>query len=230
LKDETLESIDDEYSKEYGRYSRYPARRFSYLERLEIIKHYIDKKDAVLDIGTATCDYDIDFQDSCKEIISLDINKKSLSIAKKKRGGLNAVCADVHSLPIIDESFDVIIIMNAFRYFNSPSLALRECSRVLRKNGRLVLLEHNRLCPDSLIDKGDVVSYYSITQIKKLLEESGFKPLIERYLLVPFRLMPSSSLIPFQIISSGIERTLLRKIYPEMIILSEKSLVDNHAT
>jgi ubiquinone/menaquinone biosynthesis C-methylase UbiE len=47
----------------------------------------------------------------------------------------------VRSLPFPDHSFDVVISANSFHYFDDPLESLQEMQRVLKPDGRLVLLD-----------------------------------------------------------------------------------------
>ena len=49
--------------------------------------------------------------------------------------------ADVHNLMIEDASFNNVVGVDVFHHFASPGLALRECSRVLRPGGKIILVE-----------------------------------------------------------------------------------------
>lgn len=51
------------------------------------------------------------------------------------------VITDVHDLQFDDESFANIVGIDVLHHFARPGLALRECARVLRPGGRLVLVE-----------------------------------------------------------------------------------------
>ena len=48
--------------------------------------------------------------------------------------------ADVHDLPFRAASFDAILLFHILTYAAKPPRALEECARVLRPNGRLVVL------------------------------------------------------------------------------------------
>ena len=51
------------------------------------------------------------------------------------------VVADVHDLQFEDTSFDNIIGVDVLHHFARPGFALRECARVLRPGGRIILVE-----------------------------------------------------------------------------------------
>lgn len=71
---------------------------------------------------------------------------------------------DMRSLPLADESFDLVVNwFTAFGYFSDPDnrQVLREARRVLRPGGRLLIENNNRdriLCnlqPEGVIERGD---------------------------------------------------------------------------
>jgi SAM-dependent methyltransferase len=51
------------------------------------------------------------------------------------------VVTDVHDLRFDDESFANVVGIDVLHHFARPGLALRECARVLRPGGRLILVE-----------------------------------------------------------------------------------------
>lgn len=62
------------------------------------------------------------------------------------RTGMQGVCADACApLPFAEASFDVVLSMEGIEHFENPAAFLRECSRVLRTGGRLILTTPNVL-------------------------------------------------------------------------------------
>ena len=49
------------------------------------------------------------------------------------------VVVDAHALPFADESFEVVVSLNAFEHYREPERAMGEIWRVLRPGGRLFL-------------------------------------------------------------------------------------------
>lgn len=49
------------------------------------------------------------------------------------------VVADAHSLPFSDNSFDLVIAMNAFEHYHTPATAAKEIERILRPGGRVLI-------------------------------------------------------------------------------------------
>ncbi len=83
-------------------------------------------------------------------VIATDLQAAHLSAAAEKARRLNpelhytTVCADAQWLPFSDNSFDTILGTLVFCSISQPELALAEIRRVLRPDGRLILLEHVR--------------------------------------------------------------------------------------
>jgi len=69
------------------------------------------------------------------------------NMAERARQKLAAVSgasveqADAHDLPFADDAFDVVVCANTFHYFTHPTTVLSEGRRVLRPNGRLIVLD-----------------------------------------------------------------------------------------
>jgi SAM-dependent methyltransferase len=84
-------------------------------------------KGRVLDIGSGTAH----IKDFRPDIISVDI----LSFP-----GIDVV-ADAHQMPFSDGSFAAIIMLDVLHHLERPIAFLKEASRVLRRGGRLAMIE-----------------------------------------------------------------------------------------
>jgi SAM-dependent methyltransferase len=49
------------------------------------------------------------------------------------------VVADAHALPFADNSFELVVAMNAFEHYHAPEKAAREIRRVLKPGGQVLL-------------------------------------------------------------------------------------------
>jgi SAM-dependent methyltransferase len=77
-------------------------------------------------------------------ILGIDLSSKMLSVAREKLkdyAALTLCQSSVTAIPAADESFDVVVCANAFHYFESSLAALAEMRRVLKPNGRVVILD-----------------------------------------------------------------------------------------
>ena len=107
--------------------------------------------ESVLDVATGTGDValQINKTNRFKSITAVDVSRGMLDIAIKKSKDSGAdnikfICAPAEALPFDDESFDNVIIAFGIRNIPDRIGALYEFKRVLKKNGRLVILEFNK--------------------------------------------------------------------------------------
>jgi SAM-dependent methyltransferase len=96
---------------------------------LSLFKSFFpDKNKKVLDLGCGSNPY---YHKCIKcDIYCLDIKKTKIS----------DVVGTASSLPFKDRMFDAVISVNSFYYFNNPFDSIKEVSRILKKNGKLLIL------------------------------------------------------------------------------------------
>ena len=104
--------------------------------------------DSVLDIATGTGDLAIQMeQTTASRIVGLDISPGMLEVGKKKvaaaglSGKVEMILGDSESLPFDENTFDAITVAFGVRNFENLEKGLSEIYRILRKGGRLVILE-----------------------------------------------------------------------------------------
>ena len=79
----------------------------------------------------------------CKSLRCIDINQRQIDVARSRFAKLSHVkvqVADVHAMPFDAASFDGVLLFHTLTHATDPPRVLRECSRVLRPGGRLVIL------------------------------------------------------------------------------------------
>lgn len=81
---------------------------------------------------------------------------------------------DAHQLPFPDQHFDTILCYEAIYYFADVPVVLRECRRVLRPGGALVVCTTNKDWPD-FNPSPYSHRYFSIPELSLLLHEHGFQ-------------------------------------------------------
>ncbi|ADA66647.1 ubiquinone/menaquinone biosynthesis methyltransferase [Thermotoga petrophila RKU-10] len=97
------------------------------------------------------------------KITGLDSSSKMLEIAEKRLKDGEFIVGDAHNLPFYDRSFDAITVAFGFRNFSDRRKVLRECRRVLKRKGRLVILE--LLPPNTKRFTGKIYSFYLKTWV-----------------------------------------------------------------
>lgn len=106
----------------------------------------------ILDVATGTGDVAIEMTKRLNpiEIIGLDISKEMLEIGKKKikkRNLTNIIkmeVGDSEDLRFEDNTFDAITVAFGVRNFENLEKGISEMHRVLKKDGKLIVLEFSR--------------------------------------------------------------------------------------
>jgi len=98
---------------------------------------------------------------------------------KKLREKAILKLSDAENLPFNDNTFDYVLSTEAFHHFPNPDTAVKEISRVLKKNGRFVLADVNfyfnfihKLF--KILEPGHV-RIYSMEEFKTLFEKNNLK-------------------------------------------------------
>jgi ubiquinone/menaquinone biosynthesis C-methylase UbiE len=124
------------------RWKNYIAHTLSFLKSWAEISPI----DSVLDVacGTGELERLLLSDYSTLKIVGVDISEEMLAIAEEKCRVYPQVSfhnASASALPFANNSFDVIVSANSFHYFDDPLAALMEMQRVLKPNGKVVILD-----------------------------------------------------------------------------------------
>lgn len=105
----------------------------------------------ILDIATGTADLAIALTETnAMQIIGVDISEGMLKVGREKvkKKNLDKLIelklGDSESLPFADGSFDAVTVAFGVRNFEHPILGLQEIHRVLKKGGKLFVLEFSQ--------------------------------------------------------------------------------------
>ncbi len=106
-----------------------------------------------------------------RSVVGGDYNR---ALLQRVQGGVPLVCLDAHYLPFADASFDVILLCEAIYYLNQPEHFLGECTRVLRRDGALLISLPNRewqgFNPSPFSTR-----YFSVSELFELLPRQDFE-------------------------------------------------------
>jgi len=135
----------------------------------------------ILDIATGTGDLALEAAKlKSGEIVGVDISERMLDIARKKVLERNTTCqiifkiASAENLPFDAESFDYVMVAFGVRNFENLDKGLLEILRVLKPNGKVVILEFSK--PDDSFFKSIYYFYFKhvLPFIGRLVSKSSF--------------------------------------------------------
>lgn len=148
----------------------------------------------VLDLATGTGGIAARLAAAGAQVTALDLSLRSLQIARHTAQGcgaaLSLVCGDVTHVPLAGAAFDPVISLGVMHYFRDPVPFLSEVHRLVRPAGwalietpqkySLFTLYKRRRMAQGQWEYGDWETEYSVEQLCRLLERTGFTP-IRRY-------------------------------------------------
>lgn len=139
---------------------------FSLKRYITRVSSIVDKDSTILDAGAGQCQYRKYFkhtkytsQDLCVGDSSWDFSHIDIK-------------SEIYDIPVKDECFDNVLCIEVMEHLKYPHLAIKEFSRILKKNGRLFIV-----CPLTWGEHQKPHDYFRYTQfaLKTLAEENGFR-------------------------------------------------------
>jgi demethylmenaquinone methyltransferase/2-methoxy-6-polyprenyl-1,4-benzoquinol methylase len=106
----------------------------------QTVAHWRPNKIVDLATGTGDLAFAIVKKSPNAEIVGVDFSEDMLAIARRK-GLRKTIMADAMQLPFPDASFDCVSVAFGLRNMEDWDAALREMSRILERNGHLLVLE-----------------------------------------------------------------------------------------
>ena len=128
------------WDKNAGRYDRFMRKDTAAYEQLYELLRPVVRQKTVLDLATGTgliAKHIVRYAD---HIEATDASQEMIEQAKQgvKSAKLYFSVQDMFHLPYADQSFDVVIVVNALHIVSEPEKALSEIRRVLKDDGVLV--------------------------------------------------------------------------------------------
>lgn len=144
---EQIEKVKREFTKQAKGFEAYQTI-FSKenFNAMAIEKMRLTGKERVLEVAAGTCAFGRAIAPHVAYITELDATEAMLRVGQtqgKKTGVHNAeyVIGEAENLPFEEDSFDVVVSRLAFHHFENAEAALREMCRVLKPNGKLVIVD-----------------------------------------------------------------------------------------
>ena len=167
------EGIFDRYSDRYDAW--YDKNRFAYLSEVNALKRVIPKEGRGLEVGVGTGR----FAAALGIDAGIDPSCKMLALAKKR--GVDVQVGVGEDLPFKDGEFDYLLMVITLSFVQSPKKVIRECKRVLRKAGRIIIgiVDKDSFLGKYYKTKKDSIFYkeanlFNVAGVVGLLEDAGF--------------------------------------------------------
>lgn len=142
---------------------------------------YLPENSRTLEIGAGT-GANFKFYPNAKCAVASEISIKMLEISKRKTNDIHLVQTDAENLPFPVNYFDAAFATLVFCSIPKPENAFAELQRVIKPDGKIILLEHVR--PKGIFGYGfDFLNIFTTALIEdcfnretaKLAEDSGLK-------------------------------------------------------
>jgi ubiquinone/menaquinone biosynthesis C-methylase UbiE len=140
----------------------------------DYLQRWITPQDAVLELGAGWCDFSNTIKAS--RVVAMDIDETVLRAAADRVQAEVGDCTDLGRFD--DGTFDVVFASNLLEHLERPDAErlLGEAWRVLRPQGRLILLQPNyRLNPGEYFDDFTHVAIYTDRSLRDLLTAEGWR-------------------------------------------------------
>lgn len=133
-----------------GQAAKFESSRMNFSNR-DYLEHMVQKlapvkTDTVLEVAAGTCACGRAIAPHAGRVVCMDMTPAMLSVGraeaeKAKLDNITFVLGDAAELPFLDRSFDVVLSRLAFHHFPDVKQPFAEMARVLKPDGRLVLID-----------------------------------------------------------------------------------------
>jgi ubiquinone/menaquinone biosynthesis C-methylase UbiE len=179
------------------------TRMGKYLTNLEtdFISKSIDlskENISVMDVGAEAGRFSLLATSSKATVVSVDVNSYALKRLKLKTKQINIIQADARHLPLKEEVFDVVFMIEVLDYISELDQALAECKRTLKPDASCILSFGNKSSLKAKLKELQGKSYrHSYKETVQRLSDAGFR--VKRkngYSWLLFGRTSQSSLVP----------------------------------
>lgn len=149
-------------------------KRRNKLNTFKFVKGLISRKWEILDIGCRDGMWLNMLRNAkFKKLRGIDISEKALAISAKR--GHNVTRGDAQNLPFPDEEFNFVSIIHTLEHCPDPEKVLAEIRRVLKPNGRLLVVVPLQKKEPVPTVWGHYFCFSSPKEVINMLVKNGFK-------------------------------------------------------
>jgi ubiquinone/menaquinone biosynthesis C-methylase UbiE len=130
----------------------------------------------IMDIGAEAGRFSLLAKNTNATVVSIDIDSYSLKRLKGKNRDVHVIQADARKLPIKNEIFDAIFMIEVLDYINELQASFDDCKRVLKPSAPCFLSFGNKSSIKSKIKQARGQAYrHSYQDVIKCLNMSGLQ-------------------------------------------------------
>jgi len=153
---------------------------------LDILKD-VSHNSKVLDVGCGRGYFTKHFVVNGNKVLGIDYSKNAIEFAQNNFGNESLLFEVLDVVDLIEkkDEFDVVIANNLIEHIENPNAFLRECHRILKPDGFLIISTPNLYSFRNIISiifkksvkyrHSNHVCEYSRSQIKKFFQKNDFK-------------------------------------------------------
>jgi ubiquinone/menaquinone biosynthesis C-methylase UbiE len=182
----------EEFDRWSRRYDGDPLQRLFFQPSHRILLELLGEEHRrILDVGCGTGQFALRVLDRYARatVVGLDLSTNMLRRARERYGkaALDLVCADSERLPFADGTFDAVTCSHSFHHYPNQEQVLMEMHRVLRRGGRLLLIDGDRdrwwgrfLFDCLVVWLEGPVRHQPSRVLRRLFQETGFEKICQR--------------------------------------------------
>ena len=154
-------------------------------KRIKVMSEYIDIRpnEILLDIGGNTGKVTEAYSNSCKEVVVLEPKRSVVEYGRSRRPNIKFMEGEAENIPLPDEYFDKVVASASFHHFSDQDEALEEMNRVLKPDGKIIILEIDPNTPsgkrlkvcETLFHTG--AKLYQLSKLSEKIEEHNLQVL-----------------------------------------------------
>jgi len=190
-----IERMFDAIAPKYDLLNRVLSGGIDQVWRKKVVKLVLEKTPLqVLDVATGTADLALmAAQSGIPNVVGVDISEEMLAVGRKKviakyqSNRVELKTGDAEALPFPDQQFDVAMVAFGVRNFEDLDKGLGEMNRVLKKGGRIVVLEFSKPSAFPIKQLYSAYNRYLLPAIGKLVsgDQSAYTYLPESIAVFP---------------------------------------------